>query len=404
MSGPHHDAVRAGEDVAGRPPGLPAGSVTWLEIDVDAFRANVAAFAKALAGRSELLAVVKSNAYGHGVDLLAPAALDAGASWLGVISLQEGLALRGLVGREVPILVLGHVPPRDVDEAVRASIALTVYDEAAIAAIEAAAQRAGLPGRVHLKVETGTNRQGAAERELAPLVERITGTEHLEFEGLSTHFADIEDTTDHRFALEQIAAFHRAREAVQRAGGRPRLRHAACSAAIILFGETHFDLARAGIGLYGLWPSRETFVSARAGASPFDLRAVMSWKTLIAQVKDVPAGAYVGYGRTWRATRRSRIAVLPVGYYDGYDRSLSGKAHVLVGGRRAPVVGRVCMNMTMVDVTDVPEAAPGGVAVLLGASGDERVRAEDVAGWAGTIHYEIVSRIHPSIPRVAVGA
>ncbi|MDH3283264.1 MAG: alanine racemase [Acidobacteriota bacterium] len=400
MNRPRHDTVRAGARAAARPSGLPAGTVSWLEIDVDAFRENVAAFAGALDEHAELLAVVKSNAYGHGVSLLAPAALDAGATWLGVISLQEGLALRSLVGQTTPILVMGHVPPSDVEAAVAASLGLTVYDEETVAAMDAAARRVGRRGRVHLKVETGTHRQGVAELELVALAKRVASSEQLLFDGLSTHFADIEDTTDHRFALQQIAAFRHAREAVERAGAVPRLCHAACSAAVILFSETHFDLARAGIGLYGLWPSRETFVSARAAASMLDLRAVMTWKALIAQVKEVPAGAYIGYGRTWRATRSSRIAVLPVGYYDGYDRSLSGKAHVLVRGRRAPVVGRVCMNMTMIDVTDVPETVAGEVAVLLGASGGERVRAEDIAGWAGTIHYEIVSRIHPSIPRI----
>ena len=155
-------------------------------------------------------------------------------------------------------------------------------------------------------------------------------------------------------------------------------------------------MARVGIGLYGLWPSRETLVSARErGLSGFALSPVMTWKALLAQVKDVPAGGYVGYGRTWRAQRRTRIGVIPVGYFEGYSRALSSRAHVLVRGQRAPVLGRVCMNMFMVDVTDVPGAAAGDVAVLLGRDGEETVSAEALAGWAGTIHYE---NHHPGEP------
>jgi alanine racemase len=172
---------------------------------------------------------------------------------------------------------------------------------------------------------------------------------------------------------------------------------------VLLFNRTHLDLARVGISLYGLWPSKETFVSCLERGKPsLDLKPVMTWKTRIAQVKQVPEGEYVGYGCAWRATRTTKIAVLPVGYYEGYDRELSGLAHVLVRGKRAPVRGRVCMNMCMVDVTDIPGAALEDEVTLLGRKGDERITAEQLAAWRGTIAYEIVSRIHPSLPRVVV--
>ena len=386
-----------------RPAGLPPGTVSWLEIDLGALAANVRAFAGRL-GEARIAAVVKSEAYGHGVALVAPAALRAGASWLAVWGANEGIPLRALVGPDVPILCLGHTPPQDFADAVAADLRLTLYDPSAIPALARAARARGRTARVHVKLETGTHRQGLHPGEAAALARAVATCPEVVLEGVSTHFADIEDTTDHGFAESQQARFTEGVEAVAAAGARPTVRHTACSAAAILFPRTHFDLARVGIGLYGLWPSRETLVSARErGISGFALSPVMTWKALVAQVKDVPAGGYVGYGRTWRAQRRTRIAVIPVGYFEGYARALSSRAHVLVRGHRAPVLGRVCMNMFMVDVTDVPGAAVGDAAVLLGRDGDEAVTAEALAGWAGTIHYEITTRVNPLLPRIAVG-
>ena len=389
---------------ASRPAGLPPGTVSWLEIDLGALAANVRAFAGRLGG-AKVAAVVKSEAYGHGVALIAPSALRAGASWLAVWGANEGIPLRNLVGPDVPILCLGHTPPQDFDDAVAADLRLTLYDPSAIPGLARAARKQGRTARVHLKLETGTHRQGLEVDDAVTLARVAAAEKGVRLEGVSTHYADIEDTTDHGFAESQMARFTEGVERIAEAGTRPAVRHTACSAAAILFPRTHFDMARVGIGLYGLWPSRETLVSARErGLSGFALTPVMTWKALLAQVKDVPAGGYVGYGRTWRAQRRTRIGVIPVGYFEGYSRSLSSRAHVLVRGHRAPVLGRVCMNMFMVDVTDVPAAAAGDVAVLLGRDGEESVSAEALAGWAGTIHYEITTRVNPLLPRVAVNA
>jgi alanine racemase len=179
--------------------------------------------------------------------------------------------------------------------------------------------------------------------------------------------------------------------------------HSACSAAALLFTRTHLDLARIGIALYGLWPSKETYVSClELGKPTLDLRPVMTWKTRVAQLRDVGEGKYIGYGCTYRTTRDSRIALLPVGYYEGYDRGLTGMAHVLIRGRRAPIRGRVCMNMIMADITDIPGVGLQDEAVLLGRQGDEKVTAEQLAEWCSTISYEIVSRINPTLPRVVI--
>ena len=394
---------RARRTAAGRPAGVPASATNWLEIDRAAFAHNVRAFVRRLAPQARLAAVVKSNAYGHGVDLLAPVALAEGVSMLAVGSIDEALALRRLVGPDVEILVLGWVPAAAYPDAVRHDVQLTVYDREQVRALSEAARIARRSARIHVKLETGTHRQGADEREALALADEASRSDWLQVAGLSTHFADIEDTTEHAFARRQLDRFQRFARKMAGRGHDAVRRHIACSAAAILFPETHFDFARAGIGLYGLWPSSETRVSAaERGALDLDLRPVMSWKASIAQVKQIPVGAFVGYGRTWRATRPSRIAILPVGYYEGYDRSISGRGHVLVRGVRAPVVGRICMNMMMVDITDVPGVSAGETVTLLGRCGDERIRAEDLAAWAATIHYEIVSRIHPGVPRIAI--
>lgn len=403
-----HEASSSAKGAAspqlGVPAGLAPGATTWVETDLGAIAANVRTFKRRIGESCGFAAVVKSDAYGHGVRFVAPTALGAGASMLAVVTLDEAIALRALVGDGVEIIVLGYVPTRGFEDAARADAQLTVYEAGDVPALDQAARRAGRPLRLHVKVETGTNRQGLRPPDALRLAEAIDGATHLRLEGLSTHFADIEDTTDHAFALRQMDAFRETRAMLEQASLSPRLIHAACSAAGLLFPDTHLDVARVGIGLYGLWPSRETLVSARErGLGDIELRPALSWRCVVAQVKDVPRGEFVGYGRTHRLTRDARLAVLPIGYYEGYDRAASGRGYVLVNGHRAPILGRICMNMMMIDVTDVPEARPGDVVTLIGRSGDETLRAEDLAGWFDTIHYEVVSRIGSSVPRLAIG-
>jgi alanine racemase len=373
---------------------------TWIEIDRGALAHNTAVFRELAGPERALLAVVKGDAYGHGLVPVARTVLEAGADWLGVFWHGEGLRLRE-AGIEAPVLVFGATPAPALPAALATGLRLTVASPAAAAELAASREAAPGPVRAHLKLETGTNRQGLREAEL-PAVADVLRTAGIDIEGAYTHFADIEDTTDHAFAQKQLQRFQGLLGALGGFGVRPHLAHASCSAAAILFPETRFGLVRAGIGLYGLWPSKETRVSAaERGRNRLGLRAAMTWKTRIAQIKDVPAGEFVGYGRTFRATRPTRVAVLPVGYADGYPRTLSGAAHVLAAGVRAPVLGRICMNMTMVDVTDAPAAA-GDEVVLLGRQGDEAITAEDLARMAGTINYEIVTRAAPGAPRVLV--
>lgn len=375
---------------------------TWCRIDLDALAHNLRVL-RLLVGHSVRLApIVKANAYGHGMLLAARAFVDAGADWLCVDALHEAIALRQ-AGFELPILVVGHVPAEQAPHAVHAAVRLVAYDADVIEALSAAAVAAGAPRptAIHLKLETGTHRQGVELDEALALADRIRDLPGVTLGGVSSHFANIEDTTDHSVARAQLACFDRVVEALRARGHEVPIRSMANSAASLLWPEAHFELVRPGIAVYGMWPSRETFLSALlAGRHQVELRPAMTWCTRIAQIKDVPAGCAIGYGCTFRTTHRSRIAILPVGYYDGFDRGLSNLAHVLVRGQRAPLRGRVCMNMVMVDVTDVPNAVPGDEVVLLGRQGDELLSAEQLADWAGTINYEITTRICEAIPRI----
>ncbi len=374
--------------------------LSWCEIDTTALRGNIDAM-RALVGNDRLLApAVKANAYGHGLELCARTFVHAGADWLAVNALFEATRIRQL-GLDVPIYIMGYVPAQDVAEALALGCHLVVYDADVVETASGAATSA--PAQLHIKLETGNNRQGLAEDEALELAHRIHDDPHLELTGLATHFADVEDTTDHTFAATQMVRFHGFVSALAAEGIAARYRHVSNSAATILWPEAHLELVRAGIACYGMWPSTETYVSAlEAGRAKLTLRPALTWKTQVVQVRDVPAGQYVGYGRTYRTTHATRLAVLPVGYYDGYDRGLSNLAHVLVRGCRAPVRGRVCMNLTMVDVTHVPDVTPGDEVVLLGADGDERISAEQMASWAGTINYEVTTRVNDRLPRVEV--
>ncbi len=377
-------------------------AVERVEISRRALVHNIREFRRLIGPRRKFLAVVKANAYGHGLVEVAGIAAGEGVDWFGVDSVDEGVALRR-AGLDAPVLVLGYAPPAALEEAVAADLRLTVYNRETVARLAGLAARLRRTIRVHVKLETGTWRQGIAPRDLPAFVRDIRRRPGLVVEGLSSHFANIEDTTRHDYPRRQLETYRAACRALEADGPRVPLKHMSCTAAAILFPEPGFNLARVGIGLYGLWPSKETYLSCLLDRKePLALEPVLAWKARIAQIKRAPAGADIGYGGTYRTTRPTRLAVVPVGYYDGYDRGLSNAAHVLVKGRRAPVRGRVAMDFFMADVTDVPGLSLEDEVTLLGTDGRERIGAEDLAALAGTISYEILARINPLVPRVVV--
>ena len=372
----------------------------WVELSKKSLLKNLQSFRGLLGGGTKLCPVVKSNAYGHGAAPIAKIIETSGlAGWLAVNSVDEGLELRRR-GTKLPVLVLGYVPLERLSDAVLHDLRLTVYNRETVLRLKALKTKKKI--YLHLKLETGTNRQGVDLKGALQLAKMIKGSKNLALEGYSTHFANIEDTTDRSFAGRQLQRYQKMLAELEKKGFKAAVNHIACTAASLVFPQTRLQLARIGIGLYGLWPSRETMVSLKEQGSEFRLEPVLSWKTRVAQVKTVAAGEYIGYGCTFRTSRKTKIAVLPVGYYDGYDRKLSNTAYVLIKGKRAPVRGRVCMNLCMADITDIPGVKPEDEVVLLGKQGREQVSAEQLAQWIGTINYEVVTRINPLLPRVVV--
>ena len=376
--------------------------VERIEVSRSALVHNIREFRRIIGPQRLFLGVVKANAYGHGLLETGRIAVAEGVDWLGVNSVEEGAALRE-AGIDAPVLVLGYTPLGSLEEAVALDLRLTVYNRESIKSLAALASRSRKTVRLHVKVETGTWRQGVVPKDLAGFVRDIRKHQGLVIEGLSSHFANIEDTAKHDYPRLQLECYRTACRDLEAGGLRVPIKHMSCTASTILFPEPDFNLARVGIGLYGLWPSKETFLSSELEKKErLSLKPVLSWKARIAQIKKVPSGAFLGYGCTYRTTRPTVLAVIPVGYYDGYDRRLSNAAHVLVRGRRAPVRGRVAMDFFMADITDIPGVRLEDEATLIGAAGRERIAAEDLAALAGTIGYEVLARINPLIPRVVV--
>lgn len=373
-----------------------------IELDRAAYFHNIRTFRALCPPPCRLMAVVKANAYGHGLLPVSRLAAEAGVDYLGVNGLDEGVAIRQ-AGIRLPVVILGYTVRDHLGAAVEMDLEPVLYDLDSLARLQLEAARRDTSAAFHLKLETGVHRQGLMSGDMPGFIDALKNCGNLRLAGAGMHFANIEDTTDHSFAHSQLETFRAALDHLARGGVVPPLIHTACTAAAILFPETHFGLVRVGIGSYGLWPSKETYLaSVLLKQSPPALRPVITWKTRIAQLKTVEADHYIGYGCSFRTTHRVRMAVLPVGYFDGYDRELSNQGRVLVRGRPAPVIGRVCMNMTLIDVTHVPEAAPEDEVVLLGRQGEERVTAEELAAICHTINYEIVSRLGAHIPRFCV--
>ncbi|HEX8100390.1 MAG TPA: alanine racemase [Actinomycetota bacterium] len=355
-------------------------------IDLGAVRNNVQTLKPE---RAELMAVVKANAYGHGDVPVAQAALDAGATWLGVAEIEEGIRLRE-AGIDAPVLLLSEFPPGAEREGLGARLTPTLYTDAGLRGVVAAA--AG-PTRVHVKVDTGMHRVGVEPGRVEKFVAEALRND-LVLEGLWTHFAKADvpnDPVTHR----QLEAFLGIARSLTDRGIRPRYLHAANTAGTLATRDAQLDMVRVGLGIYGLLPHPDL-------SAPAPLRPALSWRSAVSMTKRVSAGEGISYGHHYRLERESTIATVPVGYADGYSRLLSGKAEVIIGGRRLPVAGAVTMDQIMVDCGE-HSVKPGDEVVLIGRQGDAEISADEVARWMGTINYEVVCSVSERVPREYVG-
>lgn len=368
---------------------------TWAEISLDALGFNLASFRRALPAELKIMAVLKADAYGHGAVETAREALRCGADYLAVAFLDEALELRR-AGIEAPLLVLGYVPPEGTALAVQYGLTLTVFSEETLQAAARAA-RGETPVKIHIKLDTGMGRLGVHTHEAAiALIDRALSMEEVEVEALYTHYA-CADETDKTYTREQYRRFSEIVSHYRQRGVEFPLNHAGNSATAIDLPELSCKMVRLGISLYGFYPSEEV------NRTRVPLKPVLSFKTRVVHVKTLPPGSGVSYGATYRTRGYETIATLPVGYADGYSRMLSHKAEVLIRGRRVPVIGRICMDQAMIQVSDLAGSVEvGDEVVLFGQQDHASIPAEELAGWLGTINYEIACMVSHRVPRVYV--
>ncbi len=370
---------------------------TWLEIDLAAVRNNVRLLRSHIGTERTLFAVVKANAYGHGASLVAPVALDAGADRLAVAAVNEGIELRQ-AGINAPILVMGYTPGWQAEALIQYDLTAALFDLDVAREFDAAAQSLGRRITVHVKVDTGMRRLGLLPEETPSFMAEVMQLPGLQVEGLYTHFSTA-DEADKSYTGRQLDRLNGLLSTLTAQGRRPALIHSANSAATLSVVASLFNGVRCGISLYGLHPSAECPL-------PSGFRPVLRWVAQVAQVKALATGDPVSYGNTYIADRARRLAVIPVGYADGFPRSPRTWGGVLIRSQFAPILGRVCMDQTMVDVTEIVDSGTpvraGDEVVLIGAQGDAHLSAEEVATRLETINYEVVSRLMARLPRIAV--
>lgn len=375
---------------------------TCAEIDIKALVHNLNE-AKRLAGpKSQILAVVKADAYGHGAVTISEALVRNGIQYLGTALVEEAVELRD-AGIKIPIIVLGGIFKEQIPKIAEYDLTPVVYQEGFLKAIANEARKCNKKINIHIKIDTGMGRIGVLPEDAVDFVKDAASQKNIKVEGIMTHFADA-DLADKAYAEKQMAEFTSIVDKLDKEVIKIPYQHIANSAALVSFENDRFNMARPGIMLYGYAPFSNPPVPplVKGGERGFNLIPVMSLKTKILHLKKVSSGTYISYGRTFTAKRESIIATLPVGYADGYSRALSNKGSVIVRGKKAPIAGRVCMDMTMIDVTDIDSVEINDEAVLIGSQGKEAITADDIAMLANTISYEVLCCIGKRVPRVYI--
>lgn len=360
---------------------------TWIEVDKKAIYNNIAEFRKIIKPDVKLMAIVKSNAYGHGLVDFAQIA-ESRVDWFGADSITEGLKLRQK-GIKKPILVLGYTLPSRVGDASQNDISLS------ISTLESLRHLTTLknPPKIHLKIDTGMHRQGFFLKDLPNVSKILKSNQKIKLEGIYSHLAAAKDRLYPSISVKQIEEFKEA-DKILREYCKNYLRHICASAGTILYPEAHFDLVRIGIGSYGIFSTNEIKIQ-----SNIKLKPALNWKSIISEIKDLPTGAFIGYDLTEKVLKSSKIAIIPIGYWHGFDRGLSSIGEILVKNKRCKILGRVSMDMITIDISNEPRVRIGDEVVILGRSKKETISAEEMAQKIGTTNYEIITRINPLIKR-----
>ena len=373
---------------------------THIEINAGNLVHNLKEFEK-LTDRKIMLAV-KANAYGHGLKEVVSITRELSSiDYYAVDTLEEALTVRAAADKK-KILVIGWADGPQLKEMILEGFELVVPSIDYLKQVVKISKEVKLKAKIHLKVETGTGRLGMPPDRVVDVLNGTSNnaSRYVDFIGIYSHFANIEDTTDHSFAQHQLDIFN---DLLQKIDHKNLLKHFSCSASTLLFPETHFDIVRLGISAYGFWPSKPTYVSYIEKKKPdIRLKPVLGWFSKVAQIKTFEKGESIGYGLTYKVFDRARIIIVPVGYYDGYDRKLSNVSRIIVNGVKAPIRGRICMNMLMAEVTHIKNIKVGDRVILIGEEGNEKITPDELADLAGSINYEIISRLNPLIPRLVV--
>jgi alanine racemase len=383
---------------------------SYIELSRKALAKNIR-FLKTRIGQSCVFSsVIKGNAYGHNIRDFVPLAVGCGIRHFSVFSAEEACEAHRLLPDDGHIMIMGYIDNGDLEWAISRDVSFYVFDRGRLEAAVDAARTLGMPARIHLEIETGLNRTGLEGQELERVLDLAKrNRDHILIEGICTHYAGAESIANFWRIRNQIEHFKETLAQVERSGVGFRIRHTACSAAALRYPETIMDLVRFGIAQYGYWPSNETRIQyflerqddgKSQARNP--LRAVLTWKSSIMSIKEVKAGEYVGYGTIYQTGRTQRIATIPVGYSHGFARSLSNLGHVLVHGRRSPVVGVVSMNAVMIDVSHIPDVRKGDEVTIIGRQGKQEITIGSFSDMSRNLNYEVLVRIPSEIPRLVV--
>ncbi len=378
---------------------------SYIELSRGALKNNLDYIRRKVGPNVRYSMVVKANAYGHGIEQILPLAEEFGVDHFAVFSLAEALKVQEIKREGTDLMVMGWLDHDHIAWAIEHGVSFYVFTEERLLDALRTARKIGRPARIHLEVETGMHRTGFRREELSEVIELIRGNRDvLAVEGICTHYAGAESVSNYDRIIAQIGTFNRLSAWINAEGIFPRYQHTACSAAVFNFPESIMDMVRVGIANYGYWPSSQTKLRHLFdnGASPDPLQRVLSWKSKVMSLNQVEEGEYISYGDTYLTNRKTRIATVPVGYGYGYNRTLSNNGHVLLRGRRIPVIGLVNMNMMVIDVTDLEGVAVGDEVVLIGNQGDRIITVSSFGDMNNSMNYEMLTRLPDHIPRIVV--